>query len=114
MVAFFWRQGPGQLAVLEAGAEQMNEDDAPLEPLPRDGNDLVSEARSLGHLLTHMPKNHGVRHARLPKCSGGRARDALGVRPALFGEQITADHIVARSERSQGVTGQEDALLVTD
>ena len=38
----------------------------------------------------------------------------LGAVPAAFGDQLTADHIIARSERSQGVTGQEDALLVVD
>ena len=38
----------------------------------------------------------------------------LGAVPAHFGDQLTADHVIARSERSQGVTGQEDALLIMD
>ena len=34
--------------------------------------------------------------------------------PTVFGEEVTADHIIARSARSQSVTGDHDALLIYD
>ena len=37
-----------------------------------------------------------------------------GVRPSHFGEQVTADHIVAEAESSRSACGDRDALLVYD
>ena len=41
-------------------------------------------------------------------------KGGLGERPALFGEQLTADHIVAHSVESHSITGDSDALVITD
>jgi hypothetical protein len=38
----------------------------------------------------------------------------LGERPALFGEQLTADHIVAQSLEDQSMDGDRDAVVITD
>ena len=34
--------------------------------------------------------------------------------PRCFGDQITADHFVANAEKSQGLTGDKDALVIKD
>ena len=39
-------------------------------------------------------------------------RRQFGIRPSTFGEQITADHIVAEAESSRSAGGDRDALLV--
>ena len=36
------------------------------------------------------------------------------MRPSHFGEQATADHIVAEAESSRSASGDRDALLVYD
>ena len=41
-------------------------------------------------------------------------RVRLGDPPAVFGEQLTADHIVAHSVESHSITGDSDALVITD
>ena len=109
-VTLYWKEG----SLLDPG-EDDPDDGQPLEFLPREGKDYVAEARSLRHLLVHMPKNPwcaACQKAKMQRkpCPGR----PLGAVPAAFGDQLTADHIIARSERSQGVTGQEDALLVMD
>ena len=35
-------------------------------------------------------------------------------RPSEFGEAITADHLVAHSEESEGITGDKDAFIIAD
>ena len=41
-----------------------------------------------------------------------RRSKELGPPPTNFGEQVTADHILSRPERSEGVTGDLDPLLI--
>ena len=45
------------------------------------------------------------------KRTGGKG---LGEPPVSFGEETTADHIVSRSERSESVTQELDALVIFD
>ena len=35
-------------------------------------------------------------------------------RPENFGDIVTADHVVANSEESEGITGDKNALIVGD
>ena len=51
-VTFDWKGG----SLCDPG-ERDRDEEQPLEPLPKDGKDLVAEARRLRHLLTHTPKN---------------------------------------------------------
>ena len=51
-VTFYWREGS-----LSDPGEAQPEGEQHLGILPKEGKDLVAEARSLRHLLTHMPKN---------------------------------------------------------
>ncbi len=79
-----------------------------------------AEATSLRHLLTHHPKNIYCVTCCTAKCQtaphrrkqhkfwGGKPE------PEEFGDQFTADHIVAYSERSMGVTGHQAAVVFGD
>ena len=79
-----------------------------------------AEARSLRHLLTHHPKNIYCTTCCTAKCQrvphrrkhhkfwGGKPE------PVEFGDQFTADHTVAYSERSMGVTGHQAAVVFGD
>ena len=87
------------------------------EEYSREFRDLKEEATSLRHLMHHLPKNKYCRACQAgklhPQRSGRKAR-GLGPVPTAFGEEVTADHIIARSARSQSVTGDHDALLIYD
>ncbi len=79
------------------------------------------EATSLRHLMTHHPKNIYCRTCCLAKVQHSphkrKARSSFWKgkpQPNKFGEQITADHIVAYSERSMGVTGDCAAVVFGD
>ena len=43
-----------------------------------------------------------------------RRSKGLGPPPKEFGDQVTADHIISRSARSESVTGALDSLLIYD
>jgi hypothetical protein len=51
-VTFYWKEG----SLVDPG-EDDPEEGQPLELLPKEGKDVVAEARSLRHLLVHTPKN---------------------------------------------------------
>ena len=78
--------------------------------------DLKAEAVSRERLMTHMPKNKWC-----PACQSAkmqhkacRSGSSLGPVPESWGDQATADHIVSRSEASQGLTGEKNALVLLD
>ena len=78
--------------------------------------DLKAEAISLQHLLTHKPKNPWCTTCSRAKATRRpcRRKSAFGAPPEHFGDQVTADHVIAHSERSQGVTGDRAAVVVQD
>ena len=79
-------------------------------------HDWKAEALSLEHLLTHTPKNpycDVCQRAKVQRVQCRRHR-LRGPAPENFGEQCTADHVVAYSERSQGITGDRSALVIGD
>jgi hypothetical protein len=96
------------LAVEDAIAEQ-EEGDPP-------GRDLKAEAVSREHLMTHMPKNKWCPACQRAKMQHKACRrgSTLGPVPESFGDQVTADHIVSRSEASQGLTGEKNAPALLD
>ena len=79
-----------------------------------------SEATSLRHLMTHHPKNSYCQTCCIAKCQRAPHRRKHHKywkgrpRPTAFGDEITADHIVAYSERSQGITGHQAAVIFGD
>jgi hypothetical protein len=93
------------------GAAEDLEVEAPAGP-----RDLFAEAVSLRHLLTHMPKNphcEACQRAK-PQHKPHKRSLGLGPRPEKFGDEITADHIVAESDISQGIGGHREALVILD
>ena len=79
------------------------------EVVERPGRDLRAEAVSREHLMTHMPKNKYCPACQRAKMQHKpcRSGSSLGPVPESFGDQVTADHIVSRSEISQGLTGEK-------
>ncbi len=79
-----------------------------------------AEATSLRHLMTHHPKNSYcttcccAKSQRAPHRRKHHKYWKGKPRPDKFGDQITADHIIAYSERSKGVTGHQAAVVFGD
>ncbi len=79
-----------------------------------------AEAASLRHLMTHHPKNKYCPTCCIAKCQRAPHRRKHHKywkgrpRPTAFGDEITADHIVAYSVRSQGITGHQAAVVFGD
>ena len=72
--------------------------------------DLAAEAKTLKHLMTHMPKNPhclSCQRAKLQKAPNRRTHPQEEDLPKSFGEQVTADHIIMGSERSEGESGEK-------
>ena len=64
-----------------------------------------------------MPKNKYCQACQRAKAQHVAARRGAGdanPKPTRFGQAMTADHLVAQSEKSQGLTGEADALVVFD
>ena len=78
---------------------------------------LKAEAISLRHLMTHMPKNPwcpACQRAKMQRRSCRRVDGPEEPIPPEFGIIVTADHLIAHSEKSMGMTGEQDALVVKD
>ena len=75
------------------------------EPLGTEQLDKMAEALTVKHLMTHVPKNPWC-----PSCQRAKPqrkpckRNAhVGPVPAVFGEQVTADHIITWMMRPGGM-----------
>jgi hypothetical protein len=80
-----------------------------------------AEATTLRHLMTHHPKNQYCNICCRAKVQNTPHRRKSArkywqgkLEPAKFGDQVTADHLVAHSDRSRGVTMDTAALVVGD
>ena len=81
-------------------------------------------ANAAEHLLTHHPKLDSCETCRRTKVNkkqrrkkeNRKAREENGKLPppAKFGEAVTMDHLVSRSDMSKGVGGETNGLLVRD
>ena len=101
----------------EANLEGVPPEDV-VEKGPTGTRDLKAEAASLRHLMTHTPKNPWCPVCQSAKMQRKPCKRKVKI-PKLdkntnhpFCEQVTADHVVANSERSMGVTGAKDALII--
>ena len=77
---------------------------------------LKLEATSVKHLRDHLPKNpycHSCVVGKMIRRAHGKKRE-IGARPEVFGVQITADHLIAETEKSQSFLGDKDAVIVYD
>ena len=73
---------------------------------------LKEEAKSIRHMLTHIPKNpYTATYARRPSRAVGGSTQ---VKAEKFGDHITADFIVTRDEDELGTDEEKSALVVKD
>ena len=110
----------GQPPVMaDIGGQPLADDAAEeLELLARDDRrDLTAEAVSLDHLMTHSHNN--------PHCSSCPRAKMQAKRtprrhpkeedvPNTFGQQVTADHMIAQDVLDESVLGDRTALVVLD
>ena len=83
-----------------------------------DVRDLKAEALSISHLMTHNPKNphcSSCQRAKMqakpaPRRKNKHPEDA----PTVFGEQVTADHLIAQDIGDESILGDKVALVVLD
>ena len=82
-----------------------------------DVRNLKAEAKILRHLMTHFPKiPHCSACMRAKMCANNapvRKHDPDEA-PSKFGEQVTADHIIAQDVVDESVLGDRTALIVLD
>ena len=69
--------------------------------------------------MTHMPKNpycQACQRAKVQHVPAKRKRgpDVLAQEPKVFGEQLTADHIILGQATEYGMKGESTALVVSD
>ena len=68
---------------------------------------LITEARSLRHLMTHLPKNRFCPHCQRAKITSRPARSRHAAAdddpPKQFGDRVLVDTMIAKSEESRGI-----------
>ena len=83
----------------------------------RQRRDLRLEAKSLKHLLTHLPKNpycDACTRGKMKSVKRFRGSFAANRHPERWGQLLTADHLVAKGKRMLSVSGHKDALVMKD
>ena len=78
---------------------------------------LREEAKSIRHMLTHVPKNpycHVCQRAKMFKPPSRTVGGSTRVEAEKFGDHITADFIVTRDEEEVGIDDERSALVVKD
>ena len=100
-----------------AGDEALEDvPDAVVDDSDHPRRDLKAEAVSLKHKLTHTPFNKYCPVCRVAKAQRRpcRRRHIPTIKAVNFGDLVTADHVVAHSERSMGVTRDRNAVIIGD
>ena len=78
---------------------------------------LKEEARSLSHLMTHTPKNpycDVCNKAKMYKPTSRSKGGSTTVECSEFGEHITGDHLIIRTDEEEAIDGERVALVVKD
>ena len=78
---------------------------------------LKKEAKSLHHLMTHIPKNpycSVCNQAKMYKAPGYRTDGLRSVSASCFGDHITADHVVLYRDSDNMIEDSRLALVVKD
>ena len=89
---------------------------APAPPPDEFQRDLVAEACSIAHLMSHLPKNPhcaACQRAKMQRVQARRTRTSLPD-ALIFGELVTCDYLVANGAPSQGLHGETTALVLMD
>ena len=79
--------------------------------------ELKEEAKSVRHMLTHIPKNPFCdicTRAKMFKPPSRAVGGSTKVKAEKFGDHITADFIVTRDEDELGIDDEKSALVVKD
>ena len=79
--------------------------------------ELKEEAKSIRHMLTHIPKNPFCdicTRAKMFKPPSRAVGGSTKVKAEKFGDHITADFIVTRDEDELGIDDEKSALVVKD
>ena len=89
-----------------------------LELLPTRGEKLKEDAKSLSHMLTHVPKNPYCTTCQRAKMQAKSAPNRKGLhsdgsaRPKGFGVEATADHFIAKDEIDTSISGDKTGLVI--
>ena len=89
----------------------------PPEKHDRGEQALRQEAKSLAHLLTHVPKNPfctTCSRAKMTKPPSYKKGGSETVVADKFGDHITADHLILRDDEEEAIDGSRNALVVKD
>ena len=84
---------------------------------PREERDLRAEAKSLKHLMTHLPKNpycDACQRAKMVNVKSFRHEGIEGYEFTKFGEHITLDTMVLHGLTNRGINGETDAIVFYD
>ena len=119
------RVGAHPARQVEIAHEPVLVDVAPPPPVAEEGDllkredvrDLKAEALSIGHLMTHNPKNpycSSCQRAKMKAKPAPRRKRNPEDAPKVFGEQVTADHLIARDVGDESILGDRVALVVLD
>ena len=79
--------------------------------------DLRAEAKSLKHLMTHLPKNpycDACQRAKMVNVKSFRGDGIEGYDFTKFGEHITLDTMVLHGLTNRGINGETDAIVFYD
>ena len=102
-----------------AGAKSKAKASAKARPSvpPREERDLRAEAKSLKHLMTHLPKNpycDACQRAKMVNVKSFRHEGIDGYEFTKFGEHITLDTVVLHGLTNRGINGETDAIVFYD
>jgi hypothetical protein len=105
--AFHWE--PKSKPHIVTGGDLLKRDDV---------RDLKAEAVSISHLMTHNPKNihcSSCQRAKMQLKAAPRRKDKKPEdAPTVFGEQVTADHLIAQDVGDESIMGDKVGLVVLD
>ena len=91
--------------------------DPPAEKRDRGEQALRQEAKSLAHLLTHVPMNPfctTCSRAKMTKPPSYKKGGSETVVADKFGDHITADHLILRDDEEEAIDGSRNALVIID
>jgi hypothetical protein len=128
--------GPNEIESLPHGAGAIDDDNVVKRVAPHDAGDVEAvysrdfhetalEALTMRHLATRKPKLNScetcrramalrAKHIRAVRNAENMIHKSRGPIPQKFGDQVTMDHIIVRSELNRGFKGQTNAITIMD
>ena len=84
---------------------------------PHERRCLFREAKSIHHLMTHLPKNPYCQACNRAKMYAERATKSsapMADKPKKFGDQVTCDHVISKSAEAMGTDRKKYAMIIRD